>query len=118
MKKIILTIYLLLVATTCPASVQQVCDEIPFQIRIIDPTEHNPIMKLPIVWPVVTLEGYTLFFDSSCVDNTILLVQNGVVVYSGVVSTTLQFTLPSTLSGEYELQLIRGNFCFYSFISL
>ena len=41
------------------------------------------------------------------------------VVYSTVVtSATTEVVLPSTLSGDYEIDLIWGNWCFWGYIEL
>jgi len=42
-----------------------------------------------------------------------------VVVYTIVIPTgTTSWVLPASLSGEYELQLISGNYCFWGMITL
>ena len=44
---------------------------------------------------------------------------NNNVVYSTVIPiNTANLVIPSTLSGEYEIQIIQGNICFYGFIYL
>ena len=45
--------------------------------------------------------------------------EDGDVVYSTVVySSETQVVLPSTLSGDYEIQLVTGNWCFWGYIEL
>lgn len=45
--------------------------------------------------------------------------KNDNVVYSTVITTgTTSLVLPSTLSGEYGIQNIQGNICFYGYINL
>ena len=45
--------------------------------------------------------------------------KNDNVVYSAVIPTnTTSLVLPSCLSGEYEIQIIQGNICFYGYIEL
>ena len=45
--------------------------------------------------------------------------KNDKVVYSTVIPTnTTNLVIPSTLSGEYEIQIIQGNICFYGYIEL
>lgn len=119
MKKSVSLIILLLSVTISSANVQQVCDYVPLQVGIIDPTStENPYPKTPILVPTVDLDGYTLTFDTSCLGNTVQIVQDEIVVYSEVVTSVLQIALPFSLSGEYKLQIIRGNFCFYGYIYL
>ena len=45
--------------------------------------------------------------------------KNDNVVYSTVIPiNTTNLVIPSTLSGEYEIQIIQGNIYFYGFIYL
>ncbi len=76
--------------------------------------------KTPIIIPEISLEGYTLYFYTPCDGCTLrLLDENDNVVYSTVIPTnTTSLVLPSTLSGEYEIQIIQGNICFYGYINL
>ena len=74
--------------------------------------------KSPILIPEVDLEGYTLTFFDSCVGCTLQLVNaDDEVEYSTVISSDT-LVLPSTLEGQYELQIIRDNLCFYGDIEL
>lgn len=93
--------------------------EVPLQVRIDDPTENQPAdPKTPILVPEVSLEDYTLTFDASCLGCELrLLDENGVLVYSSTI-TSSTLVLPSYLSGDYELQIIRGIYCFYGYINL
>ena len=76
--------------------------------------------KSPITIPEISLEGYTLYFYTPCDGCTLrLLDANDNVVYSTVIATgATSLVLPSTLSGEYEIQIIQGNICFYGYIIL
>lgn len=92
---------------------------VPLQVGIIDPTydQTNP-QKTPTLVPEVNIEDYVLTFDASCLGCELrLLDENGVLVYSTTI-TSSTLVLPSYLSGNYELLIIRGNFCFYGDISL
>ena len=45
--------------------------------------------------------------------------KNDNVVYSKVIPiNTANLVIPSTLSGEHEIQIIQGNISFYGFIEL
>ncbi len=45
--------------------------------------------------------------------------KNDNVVYSKVIPiNTANLVIPSTLSGEHEIQIIQGNICFYRTIYL
>ena len=86
-----------------------------------DPNSGNEgQQKTPIIIPEINLEGYTLYFYTPCDGCTLrLLDENDNVVYSTVIATgTTSLVLPSTLSGEYEIQIIQGNICFYGYIIL
>ena len=93
--------------------------EVPLQVSIDDPNiDKPPYPKTPILIPEVSIDDYTLTFDASCLGCELrLLDEDGVLVYSTTI-TSGTLVLPSYLSGNYELQIIRGNFCFYGDISL
>ena len=91
------------------------------QIGYIDPNEGDDgENKSPILVPKIGLEDYTIIFDTPCDGYILRLVDdNDNVVYSTVIPTgTTSLVLPSYLSGNYEIQIIQGNLCFYGFIIL
>ena len=94
---------------------------IVLEVGIEDP-EHGDSsqQKTPITVPDISLEDHTLYFYTPCDGCTLrLLDENDNVVYSTVIATgTTSLVLPSTLSGEYEIQIIQGNICFYGYIDL
>lgn len=119
MKKCFL-LFLFSAATLVNANPLRVTNVLPLDVSIIDPTVYNPLPRTPILVPTVSIDGYTLYFDTPC-DGCTLRVVSGdeVVEYTTVIPAgATSLTLPSTLSGNYELQIIRGNFCFYGDISL
>ena len=75
----------------------------------------NP--KSPIQAPIVDLDDHTLYFTTSCVGDTLQLVQNDVVVYSTVIADD-EVDLPETLTGEFEIQIIQDEWLFYGVIEL
>ena len=75
----------------------------------------NP--KSPVEAPIVDLDDHTLYFTTSCVGDTLQLVQNGVVVYSTII-TSDEVELPTTFEGEFELQIIHDNWLFYGDVEL
>jgi hypothetical protein len=93
--------------------------EVPLQVRIEDPNNDKPAdPKTPILIPEVSIEDYTLTFDASCLGCELrLLDENGVLVYSTTI-TSNTLVLPAYLSGDYELQIISGIYCFYGYINL
>ena len=96
-------------------------EPIPLQITGVDPTigQDKP-HKGPVQIPEVSLDDHTLYFFTPCDGYALNLVdENDVVVYTIVIPTgTTSWVLPASLSGEYELQLISGNYCFWGMIAL
>lgn len=94
---------------------------INLQVGYIDPTEGNDgQQKSPILVPKISLDGYSIIFDTPCDGSTLRLVDdNDNLVYSTVIPTgTTNMVLPSFLSGYYKIQIIQGNLCFYGYIVL
>lgn len=94
---------------------------VQLQVRIDDPEENQPpVPRTPVLIPEVSIEDYTLYFDTPC-DGCVLRVVNelGVAEYTTVIPVDAdELVLPSYLSGDYELQIIRDNWCFYGDITL
>lgn len=88
-------------------------------VRIEDDVPNVPgHPKSPILVPEVNIDEYTLTFDDSCLGCELRLVdENDNVVYTTVI-TSNTLVLPTYLSGEYELQIISGIYCFYGYIEL
>lgn len=121
MKRIILGLALILASSFSGVMAQEIGDEIDLEVGIVDPTgSYDPYEKGPVLVPSVSLDGHTLYFATSCDGCTLrLLDENDVVVYSTIILTgTTSLVLPSYLSGEYEIQIIQGNLCFYGYITL
>lgn len=70
--------------------------------------------------PSLSLEDHTLFFNTSCDGYVLRLVnEDGDVEYDTVIPEgTENLPLPFFLEGEYELQIIRGQYCFYGIVEL
>ena len=94
---------------------------IELEVRIEDPRyeQENP-HRNPVQIPDVSIFGHTLTFDTSCDGNILRLAnEDGDIEYSTVIpSNTVTLELPSYLEGEYEIQIIRDNLCFYGYITL
>lgn len=94
---------------------------IDFSVGYVDPSTGYPDPhKGPTVIPSVSIDDHTLYFGTPCDGCTLNVVDsNDVVVYTTVIPVgATSLVLPSTLSGEYELQIIQGNYCFYGPITL
>lgn len=96
-------------------------EPIPLQVTDIDPTiiKDGP-HKSPVQVPEVSLDDHTLYFFTPC-DGCVLNIVDGsgALVYTLVIPAgTTSLELPATLTGDYELQIIRGNYCFWGEIVL
>ncbi|MBR5776216.1 MAG: hypothetical protein IKY42_08185 [Bacteroidaceae bacterium] len=63
------------------------------------------------------MEDYTLHFITPCYGCAFRLVQNDTVCYS-IEITGNTLTIPSSLTGTYELQIVNGGLIFYTEIEL
>ena len=120
MKKLIVIILVLFTigAYNCYAQKGQ---EIPLTLQYDErgnPT--NPVKRAPMRMPSLFIDGYLLQIDRPCNGDIIRLVdENGNIQYSSVVdANSNQISLPGYLTGTFEIQLIRGRFCFYGYVEL
>ena len=76
--------------------------------------------RSPNETPIVYIDDYTLLFEANHPDYVLNIKdEDGDVVYSTVVSSTqTQVVLPSTLSGDYQIELVMGNWLFTGWINL
>ena len=70
--------------------------------------DHGDNPRGPIEIPTAYYEDYVLSFDSSCIGCTVELVQNDVVVFTGVVDSNGEVEIPETLVGLIELRIYRN----------
>lgn len=123
MKRITILLSMLLFVSISFAETQQFSsfETIILHVRITDPTNgHEPYRLSPVRIPSVSIEGHSLLFTTSC-DNCVLAIINedGDTEYMATIPEgTTSLTLPSHLSGEYCIQIIRGRFCFWGYIDL
>ncbi len=100
----------------------EVPDPIPLTVGYDEPVPSIPgLGKGPGDAPIVMLEVYELSFQSLHPAYTLYILEDDVVVYSDIVSSsTMSVMLPSWLCGEYELQLYPdgSSYYFYGFIYL
>lgn len=95
---------------------------VPLSLHIEDddkPLGHG-YGKPSIETPKVYIEDYTLSFGINHPDYVLIIKdENGQEVYTTTVfSTQPDVILPSTLSGNYEINLVMGNWLFVGEISL
>ena len=69
---------------------------------------------------MVYIEDYSLSFEANHPDYVLYIKdEDGDVVYTTTVYSAMTLvTLPSTLSGDYEIELVYGNWIFTGNISL
>jgi hypothetical protein len=94
---------------------------VPFTVHYEDDQPlGNGFPRSPIEVPLVYIEDYTLAFVADHPDYVLNIKdEDGDVVYSTVVySSETQVVLPSTLSGDHEIELIMGYWKFTGFINL
>ena len=80
----------------------------------------NGYPKSPDETPTVYIDDYTPFFEANHPDYTLIIKdEDGDVVYTTPVYTAqTQVVLPSTLSGDYEIEIIAGDLLFVGWINL
>ena len=76
--------------------------------------------KTPITAPKVYIDDYTLLFEANHPEYVLNIKdEDDNVVYSTTVySTQTQVVLPSTLSGDYQIELVMGYWHFTGWINL
>lgn len=116
MKKLTLTLSLLLLANVSFADTQQTFyEEIPLQVNSIDPTrEYDPFTQNIVQAPSITLDSLTLRFATPCDDCVLSIInEEGNIAYTESISEgTTSITLPSYLSGLYRIQIKYGAYYF------
>ena len=114
-------IFLLLISALVIGTNVYAWEQVPLTVTIDDntPIGHGP-GKTPIQPPLVYIEDYTLTFAIGHPDYVLNIKdEDGVTVYSTTVfSSQTEVILPSALSGDYEIQLVMGNWLFTGWINL
>ena len=115
MKKIILSLFSLLLSVSTQARVS-IDFNVQWYPEILVGNGHS---KSPIQPPTVYIEDYTLSFVTGHPDYVLNIKdEDGDTVYATTVySAQTQVTLPSTLSGNYEIELVMGYWLFTGWIN-
>lgn len=120
MKKTFIT--LLLFTATCFATVSMATKlMVPLQVNYDDPsTPLGNNHKSMVDPPTVYIEDYTLSFEANHPEYLLSIRdEDGYVVYTTMVySTETQVVLPTTLSGDYMIELAMGELLFTGWINL
>lgn len=118
-KTLILLTLVVAMLTLSNVCVSAALIQVHLEVGYIDPgnTQDEP-QRNPTTVPTVEIEDNTLTFVTPC-DGLVLRLVNeeNEVEYITVISGST-LVLPSYLSGDYELQIISGNYVFYGDISL
>ena len=117
MKKLLLIVFGAFLLSTNVSALELV----PLTVSIIDEqpvTNGQP--RSPGETPIVYIDDYTLLFEANHPEYVLNIKdENNVVVYTTVVySTQTQVVLPSTLSGDYQIELVVDNLLFKGWINL
>ena len=92
--------------------------------KYVDPSPMSPdTHRVPPSLPRISLDytTNTIFFENPCYECTLEIVVPGTdsVAYTcSIPDGDNVVTLPEWLSGQYELHIHRGNFCFWGVIEL
>lgn len=100
---------------------QQDPEVVILHIKHINPAQTTgPIKRSPAMAPSVSLEDHTLYFNTPCDGCTLQLINEdgGVEVDVVIPEDTTTLTLPFYLEGEFLIQIIRGQYCFYTYVEL
>lgn len=96
-------------------------ENVYLHVRKVDSADSaKSVKRSSVKTPSLSLENHTLYFNTSCDGCTLqLLDECGNVKYTKVIpENTSNITLPSDMAGGCELQIIRGQYCFYGLIDL
>ena len=117
MKKLFLIVFgAFILSTSLPAQ-----ELVPLTVSIEDDQPGgNGLPKTPMLAPTVYIDDYTLLFEASHPDYVLNIKdEDGNVVYTTVVySVQTQVVMPSTLSGNYQIELVMGYWLFKGLITL
>jgi len=96
------------------------CNIVHLSAKHDDPISKGNGHRAPIMVPNVNQEGHTFVINQSFCDDVVVNILNEEsIVYTVIVPAgTNQIILPDSLQGNYEFDLIHGNYCFYGDIIL
>ena len=121
-KKFLLLSLMMAMLPFLSVNVNAAKEEVYLQVGHDDPTtDQGKPQKSPVLVPEISIDGYTLTFDTPCDGYTLcLLNEDGEAEYTTIVPAgATSLVLPSWLSGEYEILLIPNtgsSIYFYGFI--
>ena len=116
MKKLVILLFALLSLVMAKAN-----EKVEFKSQLLQGASiGHGYPKSPMQPPTVYIEDHTLSFTVDHPDYLLNIKdEDGNVVFSTVVwSAQTEVVLPSTLSGDYEIELVMGNWLFSGWINL
>ncbi len=116
MKKLVILLFALLSLVMAKAN-----EKVEFKSQLLQGASiGHGYPKSPMQAPTVYIEDYTLSFVVGHPDYLLNIKdEDGNVVFSTVVwSAQTEVVLPSSLSGDYEIELVMGNWLFSGWINL
>lgn len=118
MKKLFLIVFGAFIISTSVSA--QVLVPLTVSIEEHDQPIGNGNPRTPMLVPKVYIDDYTLLFAVDHPEYVLNIKdEDENVVYSTMVcSTQTQVVLPSTLSGNYQIELVMGNWLFKGWINL
>lgn len=120
MKKLLLALCVMLFTTQLSFAQNENGQEI-LTLQIDDNhSSSNGSPKTPIVPPLVSISGHTLYFTGSHAEFVLTLTdeEDNVVYVTNVYATDTQIALPSSFSGVFMLRLYTDIYCFVGEITL
>lgn len=121
MRRLLIILGFISLLLSFPTDAKAIREEVELYVRNYDPSiGHKPISRAPMRKPSLFIDGYLLQIENPRNGDIIRLVDtNGNILYSSVVdANSNQISLPGYLTGTFEIQLIRGRFCFYGYVEL
>ena len=68
------------------------------------------VSRSPMRLPIIYIDARTLMFEDSLIGSEVTILQNGQEVYADTIGVDGNIVLPDCLSGEYELQIVIGDY--------
>lgn len=117
MKKCIIAVCTLFMCANLMVTAHGILGNLTFQCEMIKPTKGiKGCPKAPVRCPSASINGHTLYING-CDGCVMQLLDGDDIVYSAVIADGV-VELPEELTGNYELQVIRGDYCFWAEIEL
>lgn len=113
---LLMTLMIAMLSSFC---VRVQADPVDLNLGYTDPTYGESGQQRGSVFiPEVDLNDNTLSFITPCDGCTLrLLDDNNNAVFTTIISSST-LVLPSSLSGDYRIEIISGNYCFWGYIYL